>query len=320
MSNEIIKIKSLTGLDVKENEPLSKHTTFKIGGPAKFFVVVDSKDKLFKALQAVKELDLPFLILGGGSNVLISDVGFDGLVIKLQDSEIKVDNNQVTAFAGNNLKNTINQAMKDNLGGLEFAANIPGTVGGAVRGNAGAYGKGVGDYVAQIEVIVIGDKEVGLKVLAKDDCQFDYRESIFKKNENWIISEVVLNLENKNKEDIQKEQTAIDADWQKRCGSQPYDTPSAGCTFKNIIYTDDLVKYKDWETHGKLPAGKFIEEADLKGKKIGGAMVSEKHSNFIVNFNNATADDVVQLISLVKTKVRNEFGVQLQEEVQYIGF
>ncbi|MBT4722511.1 UDP-N-acetylmuramate dehydrogenase [Candidatus Falkowbacteria bacterium] len=314
------KLRTLIGLEVKENEPLKNHTTFKIGGPAKFFVEVQSKDELFKSLKAARELNLKYLILGGGSNVLVSDDGFDGLVIKLNNNEIEIKGSQVTVFAGNNLKNTINQAMKENLGGLEFAANIPGTVGGAVRGNAGAYGKGVGDYVEQVEVIVLGEKEVSLKVLTKDDCEFDYRESLFKKNENWIISEVVLVLESKSQEDIQKEQESIDADWKKRCGSQPYDTPSAGCTFKNIIYTDELLKYKDWETHGKVPAGRFIEEADLKGKKIGGAMVSEKHSNFIVNFDNATADDVVQLISFVKTRVRDEFGVQLQEEVQYIGF
>ena len=155
-------------------------------------------------------------------------------------------------------------------------------------------------------------------MITNSDCEFDYRDSIFKKNKNWIIAEAVflLNRDDSAKENLKK----ISAEYEIRCASQPLNFPSAGCSFKNVIYNNTLNKFKEWEVKGKLPAAKFIEEADLKGMKIGGAMVSDKHANFIINFNNAKADDVVQLISLVKTRVRNEFGVQLEEEIQYVGF
>lgn len=311
------ELEKLIGLPVLADEPLKKYTTFKIGGPAKFFVVVNDKAHLFKAVKAAVDLHIPFIILGGGSNVLIADSGIDGLVIKLEPGEMEVRGGRVTVFAGNLLGQFIREAVKSGLGGLEFAANIPGTIGGAVYGNAGAYGKGVGDFVDEVEVIVV-DGEVGLKILNKEECEFAYRESIFKKNKNWIVSEVAFALE---KDASGEEKLAqIDAEWKKRLCSQPLDLPSAGCSFKNILYTDELKKFEAWAVKGKLPAAKFIEEAGLKGQKIGGAMVSDKHANFILNFDSATADDVIQLISLVKTKVRDEFNVQLEEEVQYLGF
>lgn len=320
MQNELA---AKIGLPVLVDEPLKKYTTFKIGGPAKFFVVVNNKAQLFKAVKAAVDLKIPFIILGGGSNVLVADKGIDGLVIKLENGETEVKGGRIKVFAGNLLGSFIREAVKSGYGDLEFAANIPGTVGGAVYGNAGAYGQGVGDFVDEVEVIVV-DHEVGLKVLAKEECGFAYRESIFKQNKNWIIAEVAFALlQDENGAEKLKQ---IDEEWKKRLDSQPLDLPSAGCSFKNILYSDELKKFESWAVKGlpaqasKLPAAKFIEEAGLKGKKIGGAMVSDKHANFILNFNNATADDVVQLISLVKTKVRDEFGVQLEEEVQCLGF
>jgi len=311
------ELEKFIGLPVLADEPLKKYTTFKIGGPAKFFVVVKNKAQLFKAVKAAVDLKIPFTILGGGSNVLIADKGIDGLVIKLEGGETEIKGGRIKVFAGNLLGGFVREAVKSGFAGLEFVANIPGTVGGAVFGNAGAYGHGVGDFVDEVEVIVVDD-EVGLKILTKEECGFAYRESIFKKNKNWIISEVTFALA---KEAGGEEKLAeIDAEWKKRLCSQPLDLPSAGCSFKNLLYSDDLKRFEAWAVKGKLPAAKFIEEAGLKGKKIGGAMVSDKHANFILNFDNATADDVVQLISFVKTKVRDEFNVQLEEEVQYVGF
>ncbi len=342
------------GLEVKENENLSKYTTFKIGGPAKFFIEVNNKSDLFKTLKAVHELKLPFFILGGGSNVLVSDKGFDGVVIHLTEGDIEYFGGGAKVFAGNDWRKFTRSVIEKGLSGLEFGANIPGTVGGAVYGNAGAYGQGAGDFVDRVEVIVgVGDfvdpssvmvgagdfvdpssamvgaeyhsaqkpkanNEITLKVLTKEECNFEYRESIFKKNKNWIISEVIFKLmpDEKSAEKLKQ----IDEEWNKRLCSQPLDLPSAGCSFKNILYTPELEKFKEWEIKGKLPVAKFIEDLDLKGYKIGGAMVSDKHANFILNFNNASADDVMQLISLVKSKVRTNFNIQLEEEVQYLGF
>ncbi|MBU1131823.1 UDP-N-acetylmuramate dehydrogenase [Patescibacteria group bacterium] len=309
---------SKNGIQVLKNEPMKNHTTFKIGGPAKFFVAVNNKQDLFKCLTAVREENIPYFILGWGSNVLVSDKGLDGLVIKLIDGDLEFSGNSVSAFAGHILGNLVRSALKKNLGGLEFAANIPGTIGGAVRGNAGAYGRSVGDFVHEVEVLEVSPSAINLKKLSREDCDFSYRESIFKKNNNWVVSEVILKLEPAGGEsqalaEIQKEA-------ESRNARQPLKFPSAGSTFKNVIYTADLEKYKDWAVKGKIPAAKFIEEAGLKGMKIGGAMVSDVHANFIVNSDNASADDIVQLISLVKTKVRDEFNVQLQEEIQYLGF
>ncbi len=306
------------GLEVLENELLANYTTFKIGGPAKFFVRVNNKADLFKTLKAVKEFDLPFFTLGGGSNVLVADKGFDGLVIKLHDGQAEFSGQTVKIFAGHSWAGLIRECVKKGLGGLEFGANIPGTVGGAVYGNAGAYGKGAGDYIQSVEVICLDDNEINLKILTKDDCAFNYRDSIFKKHKDWIISEIVFKLERDEKAIEKLKQ--IENEWQSRCDKQPLNLPSAGCSFKNVIYTGELDRFKEWEIKGKLPAAKFIEDADLKGMKIGGALVSDKHANFIVNTGNAKADDIVQLISVIKTRVRNEFGVQLEEEIQYVGF
>ena len=312
------KLSQKIGLEVLENEPLAKYTTFKIGGPAKFFVTVNNKADLFKAVKAADEFKLPYFIKGGGSNILVSDNGFDGLVIKLESSEPEIKENLVTVFAGSSLGGFINKTVQAGLGGLEFAANIPGTVGGAIYGNAGAYGKGVGDFVQSVEIICQDNHEINLKVLTKEECEFNYRDSIFKKNKNWIIAEIVFKLE--KDEDAVAKLEQIKTEWQERLAKQPLDCPSAGCSFKNIIYTPELKKYQDWEIKGKLPAGKFIEETGLKGKKLGGAMISDKHANFILNYNNATAQDVKGLIELVKQEVKDKFGVELEEEVQYVGF
>jgi UDP-N-acetylmuramate dehydrogenase len=315
----IEKLKDKLGDKARENVSLKEFTSFKVGGPAKYFVEVDNKNDLRKALDAARELKLAYYVLSGASNVLVSDNGFDGLVIKLADAKPEIKGNLIKAFAGVKWPKLVIEAINSGLEGLEFSANIPGSVGGSVRGNAGAYGQGVGDFVKDVEILVVNENEISLKTLSKQDCEFAYRESIFKKNPNWIISEAVyeLNKSQRPKDELIKE---IKKEAATRCAKQPLKYPSAGCTFKNVVYTEDLVKYKDWASNGKIAAGKFVDEAGLKGKQIGGAKVSEEHANFIINVDNATASDIVQLISLVKTKVRDEFGVQLEEEIVYVGF
>jgi len=313
------ELQKLIGVEVLQSEPLKNHTTFRVGGPAKYFVKVKNKAELYTALKAAKAKSLPYFVLGGGSNVLVADKGFDGLVINTLPGELSIKGKIVTAFAGNILSQLIRAANKEKLGGMEFAANIPGTVGGGVRGNCGAYGKGVGDFVKQVEAICLDGNEFSLKVLDNEQCQFAYRESIFKQKPEWIIAEVILELLECSiaAEELKK----MDAEWEQRRSKQPLELPSAGCTFKNLNFNNqEHEKYTGWQTNGKLAAGKFIEESGLKGMKIGGAMISDKHANFIVNTGNASADDIIQLISLVKTRIRNEFGVQLDEEIQYVGF
>lgn len=315
----IKQLKELIGPQVKADEMLAPYTTFKIGGAAQYFVEVATKDQLHRALQAAVTLKIPYFLFGGGSNILISDDGIEGLVIHLVDGVMEMKGNRVTVFAGNNWKTFVREMVKAELGGLVPCGNIPGTVGGAVRGNAGAYGVDNGTFVTTVEVLVVGEDEVSLTVLSHEECRFAYRESIFKQNQAYVIAEVVYTLpvlEGLVGDALK----TIDDEYETRREKHPMDLPMAGSTFKNVLYNDDLARFKKWEKYGKIPAFRFIEAVGLKGKKIGGAQVSEKHCNFIVNADNATADEVVQLISYVKMKVRDELGVQLQEEVQYIGF
>jgi UDP-N-acetylmuramate dehydrogenase len=319
MNIMIEHLREKIGPEVKENEVLAPYTTFKIGGPAQYFVEVGSRDKLHKVLSVAVELKLPYFFLGGGSNLLISDDGIEGLVIRFVDGPIEIKGQRVTVFAGNNWKNFVREVVKAELGGLVPCGNIPGTVGGALRGNAGAYGVDNGQFVKQVEALVVGKEEVSLNVLSKEECRFSYRESIFKREPSFVVSEVTYEfppLEGTVEDTLAE----IDKEMATRNEKHPMDFPNAGSTFKNVIYSDDVAQYKEWEKYGKIPAFRFIEAAGLKGMKIGGAQVSEKHCNFIVNTGDATADDVIQLISMVKMKVRDQMGVQLMEELQYIGF
>jgi len=293
----MVKLKSkLEGL--KENEPLFRYTTFKIGGPAKYFYIARNSRQLIAAAKTAQELNLPWIILSGGSNVLVADQGFPGLVIKAENRQVKIVDNQVEAESGIMLNKLVSECCKQGLSGLEWAAGIPGSLGGAIRANAGAYQKEIKDLVLQVD-IWDGQKE---KQLKKEECGFSYRQSIFKHNDQYLILFAKLQLTPGDREKIQSE---VNQNVNKRQESQPYDLPSAGCIFKNP-------KNKS--------AGQLIEQAGLKGQKIGQAMVSPKHANFIVNTGSATAEQVIMLISLIKQKVRVKFAIQLQEEIEMVGF
>ena len=318
-------------LNIQENIPLAPYTTFKIGGPARFFCEAKSEEEILEALEFAQEKKLPFFVLGGGSNVLVSDKGFDGLVIKISKfpptgdhpQGDKIKDTKIDCDAGCSLSKIVSESVKAGLTGLEWAAGIPGTVGGAVRGNAGAYGGTMADSVKSVRALEISN-------FKNEDCGFDYRDSIFKHNQNFIILSVELKLKKGDKAESEKKIKEILA---KRKEKQPMEFPSPGSFFKNprliggqaVVKNKDLIKQFETDTgqkirDDKIPAPWIIEEAGLKGKKIGGAMVSEKHANFIVNTGNATAENVIMLAAIIKTKVRNKFGIQLQEEVQLVGF
>lgn len=279
-------------MKIKRNIPLSQFTSFKIGGPAKYFISVKKKEDLIKAVNFSKEKKLPFLILGGGSNVLINDKGFSGLVILINNKESEIKRNRIYCQAGMKLNNLVNQSVKNNLTGLEWAAGIPGTIGGAVRGNAGAFGFSISQLVKQVEVF---NKD--FSILEKKDCRFNYRESIFKKNKKVIFS-LELELRKGNRKQSEK---MIKEYLEQRKNNCPLDYSSAGCIFKNPK---------------PLIAAQLIEQVNLKGKQIGQAMVSEKHANFIVNLGKAKAEDVLKLIKLAKKEVKKKFNLVLEEEIQ----
>ncbi|HAI73848.1 TPA: UDP-N-acetylenolpyruvoylglucosamine reductase [Candidatus Moranbacteria bacterium] len=328
---------------IQQNIPLAPFTTFHIGGPAKFFAEVSSEKNLSEALDFAREKNLKIFILSGGSNVLISDDGFDGLVIKINDAEnrkqsgIKLSGENIECWSGESLASVVKFVAENSLAGLEWAAGIPGTIGGAVRGNAGAFGEEMANVVESVKVceILKNSKVCGMdykpvpansleicKILTKEACGFSYRNSIFKKNKNLIILSAKLRLE---KGDQEKIKNKIKEFLEKRTKSQPKGF-SAGSFFQNpVVKNQKLLEQFEKDTgskarEGKIPAGWLIDESGFRGKKIGGVMISEKHSNFIVNTGNGTAQDVVMLASIIKQKLREEFNVQLKEEVQYVGF
>jgi len=277
--------------NVRVNEPMSAHTTFKIGGNAQFFITASSKEVLIKLVSALKYIEYPFRVIGGGSNLLVSDSGYCGVIIKPTFREIVQNGNFIYADAGASLAALAKFAREKGLSGLEFAAGIPGTVGGAVFMNAGANGNSISDIVTMVDVLKT-DGVVSLDAVA---CKFAYRKSIFQKKRNWIVLGAYFFLYSRPLVEIPPRT------------NQPKE-PSAGSTFKNVITKSGEV----------IPAGKLIDSLNLKGTRIGGAAISEKHANFIVNMGGATASDVKKLISLIKKKVREQYGITLQTEIEMI--
>jgi UDP-N-acetylmuramate dehydrogenase len=289
---------------MEKNILLKDYTTFKIGGPAKYFFIAKNAEDLNESLAFAKKNKLKIFILGGGSNVLFSDKGFNGLVVKLDFKEVKFFKNRVVADAGVGLSKLSNFAFKNNLAGLEWAMGIPGaTVGGAIFGNAQAFGRRISDSVESVEALNL--KTLKIKNFSKEQCKFSLKNSIFKKNKNLIIISATFNLQ-KGKEKEIKEKINEFLKHRKKC--HPIEFPSAGSIFVNPENKKEIT-----------PAGYLIEKCGLKGKKIGGAQISEKHANFIINLGNAKSKDVLALIKLAKQKVKKNFNINLETEVQIIS-
>ena len=290
----------------QENISLKDFTTYRIGGNAKYFFVAKTEEDLINTIKKARQDNLSFFLLGGGSNILFNDDGFDGLVIKLELNNIEEKDNIIYAGAGALLKETINLALEQELTGFEWATGIYGTVGGAVRGNAGAFGKFTSDITDKVKVLKIDSLET-----EEMDCyDSGYRDSCFKRDKNLIILSASFKLKEGNKEHIQQEMDEI---LKYRDERHPLEYPSAGSVFKNVLYEDlEIEEFKDL---GFVPAGYLIEQAGLKGKKIGGAQISEKHANFIVNIDNAKAQDVKDLIDLIKKTVLEKYNVKMEEEI-----
>ena len=300
----------------QKNVLLKNYTTFRIGGKAKYFFVAENKEDLIKAIKVAKILKLPFFILGGGSNILVSDKGFNGLVIKTQNTKYKILNTKIVAEAGTRLAELVNVSAKFGLIGLEWVAGIPGTVGGAISGNAGAFGKSIANIIKEVEVF--DAKELRIKNYELRDCKFGYRNSIFKKNPHLIILSVTLQLKRGNKKEIKNK---IRKNLEQRKRTQPLNFPSAGSVFKNpVAFLAGELDKEDKSSSLSFAAARLIEECELKGKRVGNVKISEKHANFIVNLGRGKAEDVKKLINLAKKKVKNKFGINLEEEIQFLGF
>ncbi len=298
--------KQIKNLGISKNkifyqEPMKKHTTFQIGGPAEYLILVEEIEELKRILQVAKQKEIPVTIMGNGSNVLVLDKGIKGitLMIKIEKIEFQEKNEQTEMIvgAGEKLGKLAQLAKKQQLTGLEELSGIPGTIGGAVKMNAGAHGKEIKDLVKAVKCLDYEGKE---KIFSKEELQFDYRTSIFKK-QKYIITQVVLELKKGKKEEIKAKMEEY-ATYRKE--KQPIEFPSAGSTFKR--------------GNGFITA-KLIEEAGLKGCRIGDAEVSTKHSGFIINRGTATAQDVLELIKKVQDTIYEKFQKQIELEIEIIG-
>ncbi len=309
---------------VKENELMSEHTTLKIGGPAKLYLIAKTADELVTAMNQAEELDIPWFVFGGGSNLLVSDEGYQGVVMQMADRSLIVRDNQIKVAAGVFTSLVANTAANAGLAGFEWAATVPGTIGGAVFGNAGCYGGEMKDIISSVEVYDV--KSSARVVLSNADCKFGYRDSRFK-HEPFVILFVTLKLQSGDKEEIRKK---IQELMSQRKNSQPQGEFSAGCLFKNFEYSDestlDILKRRgdeipaDMLKNKRLAAGWLIDKLGLKGQKVGQAQISQAHGNFLINLGGARAQDVLALSSMVKMKIRDELGILLEDEIQYLGF
>ncbi|MDD5639398.1 MAG: UDP-N-acetylmuramate dehydrogenase [Candidatus Pacebacteria bacterium] len=318
---------------IKKNVSLNDYCTFRIGGIADYFLEVDSSCELEKVILFCNENNINFYIIGAGSNLLISDKGFRGLIIiyrrKFGDRKISEDDFKpigenmfkIKLDASFLLADAINQFLNFGFSGIEWAAGIPGTLGGAINGNAGAFGSSISDNINEVDVLKIEKGKADKIVMKKNDCNFVYRSSIFKVSSDYIILSGIFILIKKDKKLIRGE---IDNILKKRVGKYPSGF-SAGSIFKNYEGEIDkklFKKYPELQIYnekGIVPAGYLIEKCNLKGTKIGDAQISPNHANFIINLGKAKSDSVLKLIALIKKTVKEKFGISIQEEIKYLG-
>jgi len=315
---------------IRQNVSLKDYSNYKIGGPAAYFLEISTKEELTEGLKEWKKLSSLFpedkqkiFVLGKGTNILISDKGFNGLVIHNNIFGIERKENDLIVGAGVLVSQILSFCIENQLSGLEWAGGLPGTIGGAVRGNAGAFGGEVKDRVK--EVVSLDLNILKEKKRANLECLFDYRYSVFKSDQgkNEIILSVALRLQTGDGEAIRKSiQEKIDY----RNTKHPMEYPNIGSTFKNVKvesvpenWKKELAQYVKRDPFPVFPSAKLLFLANVKGKKTGDAMISDKHPNFIVNLGNATSSDVRTLISFAKNAVKEKFNIELEEEIMYLG-
>ncbi|MFZ2887141.1 MAG: UDP-N-acetylmuramate dehydrogenase [Minisyncoccia bacterium] len=298
-------------MEIRENVPLAPYTTFQIGGPARYFVEVSDEAGVRDALGWAREKGVPFCVIAGGSNLLIPDSGRDGLVIRVAGEKFSVTDNGLEAQAGCVLLDLIRAASAQGLGGWEKLSGIPGTIGGAVRGNAGAFGPEIKDFVTWVRAINTRTEDV--HEFSNAECQFDYRMSYFKKNPEWVILDVHVQLG-------KSEAALIDETIREREKRHIQNVKAAGSYFMNPVAPQKIISLFEQEKQttsrgGRVPAGWLIEKTGMKGATLGGAQVSPQQANYIINASgSATAEEVRELAQKVKDEVKEQFDVVLTEE------
>lgn len=281
------------------DEPMMKHTTFRVGGPAKAFVSVDTEKQLSEIIPFLIKVEEPYYVVGNGSNILVGDRGYNGVILEIGSkfNKITVNDNTITVQAGALMSSVARIALENGLTGFEFASGIPGTMGGGVVMNAGAYGGELKDVVKNVKVMT---PEGELINLSGEDMKFGYRSSVIKTGP-YIAIEITIELQKGNKDEIEEKMRSLN---EQRRSKQPLEFPSAGSTFKR--------------PEGYF-AGKLIMDTGLRGFSIGGAAVSEKHCGFVINKKNATAIDIYEVITEVQERVYDKFGVHLEPEIIFLG-
>jgi len=287
-------------LRIQKNEPLSEHCRFGVGGQADFFVVIKDRKELLEALNFAEEQNLPFFIYSGGSNLFFDDRGFRGLVIKLENGGYEINRgNKIKISAGYNLPKIVRELAKHNLGGIEFLGNIPGSVGGAVVGNAGCYGKAVADVIVSAEIYFIRKKAI--RAVWPKFFNFSYRHSALKYDFDKVVLSAVFQLIPRPERNILKE---VRKELKERLQKHPHQAKCAGSFFKNPKV---------------MPAWKAITEAGVGKAKVGDAAVSSKHANFLINRGKASSKDLLALARLIRKEVKRRLGINLEPEVRYVG-
>lgn len=312
------RLVAVPDVSIRENAKLSQYTRFGIGGPAAILCDTGSEEAFVTVIRLVQDAALPSMIIGGGTNLIISDSGFEGVVLRYTGARLERNGNLVQAEAGAVLQDVVDRSIQFSLKGMETMTGIPGYLGGAIYGNAGAYGHAIQERVQQVRLF---DGERILR-FSNEDCQFRYRESIFKTRKDWVILSCDLAFEAGDSGKLAKTAAEIRA---IRDAKYPPAMKCAGSIFKNLLVTNlppTVVAEIPLQVirEGKVPSAWFLQQTGAKGLRRGDIQVADYHANLVYNDGAGTAADLVAVIEELKTRVRNRFGIELEEEVQYVGF
>ncbi len=312
------RLSAIAGAQLLQNVPLSRCTRFGIGGPASFFFDTHREAAFVEALQVVSASEDEHVVIGGGTNLVVADAGFDGIVLRYTGDKISLQGMMLDAQAGAALQSVIDASIAHGLKGLQTMTGIPGYLGGAVYGNAGAYGRSIHEMAVTVRFCVQGE----IREFDNAQCHFHYRDSIFKAHKDWVILSAALSLTEGDPQALAKEAAEIRA---VRDAKYPASMKCAGSIFKNLLVSElpphvqSLIPPKQIR-EGKVASAWFLEQADVKGLRKGDIQVAAYHANLIYNDGQGTATDLVWVINELKQRVREQFGFDIEEEVQYVGF
>ena len=308
------------GLSVLENAPLARYTRFEVGGPARVLADAANEAALAEVLCAIRESGVPYTVVGGGTNLVAADRGYDGVVLRYTNHEIEFAGDTVRVAAGAVLQDLVDASIARGLKGLETMTGIPGWVGGAVYGNAGAYGHSIHERVSSVRFLEVSGERESVREIGNAACEFAYRESVFKRRKDWIVLSTTLRLESADADQLR---ATADRILKIRNEKYPPTMRCAGSIFKNLLWADlpESVRALVPATvvrEGKVPSAYFLEQAGAKGRERGGVRVADYHANLIYNQGGGRAQDVRELIDELKRRVHDQFGLDLEEEVQYV--